>query len=409
LGKKGLKVTVICIGFSSATVNLQPWRHVFEIAKGMALKGWKITVLSNVEKELPTFETIEGIEILRLNHVMLLPIFNKREMTTILERIKPDIILWVGKPLSCLSLSRLNFINIPIIWFVETGITSLQNFMELSLREIIDSNHSLGIEILNTFFPNHFVQMVGNSSLIKGIIVPSDYIKNWLLGIGVSAKKITIIASGLDESYKNSKIIVGHSDQSNPNRTFVVVYFGSPCSLRGPDTLIKSIRAILDKQTLNINCFILSRRKEKNLNLIEDEQKLISLVQKLNLENNVKIISGELTKSELSRFVESSDVVALPFKVLQSETPLAVLEAMSHGKVVVTTRIRTLEDIVGEDRGILIDSNRPNELANAILMVLKNQSYARKIGENAREFATSTPSWSDVTQKTMSVLEEAVQ
>jgi phosphatidyl-myo-inositol dimannoside synthase len=398
------------MGFSSATVNLQPWRHVFEIAKGMTLRGWKITVISNVEKELPTSETLENIEILRLNHVMLLPIFNKREMTTILERIKPDIILWVGKPLSCLSLSRLNFIDTPIIWFVETGITSLQSFMELSLREIIEANHSLGIEILNTFFPGHLVQMVGNSSLIKGIIVPSDYIKNWLLGIGVSSKKITIIPSGLDESYKNSKIIVGRSNQSNPNKTsFTVVYFGSPCSLRGPDTLIKSIRAILDQQTLNVTCFILSRRKEKDLHLIEDERKLISLVQKLNLENNVKIISGELTKSELSRFVESSDVIVLPFKILQSETPLAVLEAMSLGKVVVTTRIRSLEDIVGEDRGILIDSSRPNELAVAILRVLKNQSYRRKIEGNAREFALSTLSWSDVTEKTISVLEKAVQ
>ena len=85
-------------------------------------------------------------------------------------------------------------------------------------------------------------------------------------------------------------------------------------------------------------------------------------MKKLNLENSVKIISGELTKSELSRFVEMSDVVALPFKVLQSETPLAVLEAMSRGKVVVTTRIRTLEDIVDEDRGILIDSNQPNRI-----------------------------------------------
>ncbi len=253
--------------------------------------------------------------------------------------------------------------------------------------------------------------MVTNSSLIKGIIVPSNYLKNWLLGIGVSEKKITIVPSGLDESYKNSKIIVTRSGQSNYplNTSFTIVYFGSPCSLRGPDILIKSLRLILDQHILNINCFILSRRKDRNIHLIEDERKLISLVQKLNLEDNVKIISGELTKSELSRFVELSDVVALPFKVLQSETPLAVLEAMSRGKVVVTHRIRTLEDIVGKDRGILIDSSQPQELANAILKVLKNQSYTRKIEENAREFAQSTPSWSDVTQKTISVLEKAVQ
>ena len=69
---------------------------------------------------------------------MLLPIFNKREMTANLDRLKPDILLWVGKPLSCLSLSRLNFINIPIIWFVETGITSVQSFSDLTFQEIIE-------------------------------------------------------------------------------------------------------------------------------------------------------------------------------------------------------------------------------------------------------------------------------
>jgi glycosyltransferase involved in cell wall biosynthesis len=141
--------------------------------------------------------------------------------------------------------------------------------------------------------------------------------------------------------------------------------------------------------------------------LRSEEKYLKELIEKLRVENRVILISGNLKKEQLMRFIQVSDVVVLPFKLLQSEIPLSVLEAMSLGKVVVTTKVRTLQEIVGKDRGILIEPNDPIILARAILDIANGEKDLEKIVMSARKFTSSLPSWDTVTDKTISILENS--
>lgn len=409
-----MNVTVICQGFINSSIHLQPWRHVHEVFRLMVAKGFEVTLLSDEAKGLPASEKVGGLEVLRLNHLMWLPLINKKRLLDVLKKREPDVIVWVGKPLSCVSLALLGFTKKPIVWIVESGVHNLRSLLGLSLKEILSRHHGfLWNEILNAIFPRFLIRKVGNSSLVKRVIVPSQYLENWLLKIGVPPRKVTVIPSALDEYYRNLPMIsngVSRTKLGFHDEDYIVTYMGSPCTLRGVDVVVRSIREILDKQNLALRCFLLSRGSAGNdIDHLKSEEKYLeNLIRKLRLDSNVQIVSGLLSREELLQFIETSDVVVLPFKLLQSETPLSVLEVMSLGKVVVTTRIRTLEEIIGKDRGLLIESSEPQQLAEAILKIANGQMNLEKIKANARKFAFSMPSWRDVAERTISVLEEAV-
>jgi glycosyltransferase involved in cell wall biosynthesis len=67
-----------------------------------------------------------------------------------------------------------------------------------------------------------------------------------------------------------------------------------------------------------------------------------SIVHKLGLEGYVKIISGMLDKLKLKHYLYLSDVIVFPFKLLFSQPPSSLLEAMRLRKVIVTTDLGTL-------------------------------------------------------------------
>lgn len=408
-----LNVTIICQGFSASLIHLQPWRHIYEVSRLALAKGIKVTILSDRVKGRPASEKVGKIEVLHLNHLMWLPIIKRRKILDVLKKSEPDVIVWCGKPLSCVSLVRLSVIRKPIVWSLESGVHSLRVLLRLSLRELLSRHHRfLWNEILNALFPRFLIRRTANSSLVKKVVVPSRYIRNWLLGIGIAPRKVTVIQSTLDEYYRSASLISTDAYKAIlgfQKRDFIVTYMGSPCTLRGSDTVIRSIPIILANQKIDLKCLILSRRPMGNIfdHLRSEEEYLRELVDKLKIKKIVKIIPGILKKEELLRFIQVSDVVVLPFKLLQSETPLSVLEAMSLGKVVVTTKIRTLQEIAGENRGVLIESSNPHRLARAILEILNGKKDVEMIIRNAQKFTSSLPSWTAVAHKTTSILEEA--
>jgi glycosyltransferase involved in cell wall biosynthesis len=413
-----MHIVVICEGFCHSSIYLQPWRHVYEISKHIVAQGKRVTILSNYAERLPTFEKIEGIDVLHLQHLMRLPITKRKYLQIVLKMIKPDVIVWFGKPLSCISLARMRFANKPIVWMVESGVHSLGHIMSLSLREIFNRNHDLLNELLNSVFPHFIIRAVANSPIVKEVIVPSQQLKQWLLGLGVSPKKLTVITSGLrayNQEQPAARLFPSLEDVRQKlgfqNSDFVLTYLGSPCTLRGPDTVIRSLPLLYRMTRRKIKLLLLSRGVLDNNpgHLKDEENYLQKIIAELKLGNKVKLISGVLSREELNQFMCMSDLIVLPFKLLQCEIPLSVYEAMSIGKVVVATRIRSLEEIVGVDRGILIESSEPHQLARAIEEIINGKRDMSALGRNAQKYASSLPKWPEVASEHDSIFERAME
>jgi glycosyltransferase involved in cell wall biosynthesis len=65
--------------------------------------------------------------------------------------------------------------------------------------------------------------------------------------------------------------------------------------------------------------------------------------------------------------------------------PMAMLEAMAHGKAIVVSPIGGIPEAVQhEQQGLLVPPGQPAELAAALLRLLQDEALRRRLGEQAR-------------------------
>jgi glycosyltransferase involved in cell wall biosynthesis len=381
----------------------------------MIRNGVSVTIFSDKAKDKGPSETFDNIQVLHVNQLFWLPIIKRRKMLTLLEESHADVILLSGRPLSCLSLSRLSKVKKPIIWMIEAGVHDVRSVLRLSAREFWNRDHTfLWNDILNALFPRRLIRRVANSSSIAKIVVPSHLMREWFLRIGVLSGKVVVIESALDEYFREfAKLAIdkGENTLGLDKRHLVVTYAGSPCTIRGSDTFVRGVQIVLAKGRVDLRCLILSRRPIDNScpHLRREEEYLRKLVTKLGLTDVVTMIPGILHRHRLTALIQASDIVVFPFKLLQSEIPLSVLEVMSLGKVVVTTRIRTLQEIAAGNRALLIEPEDHHALAKAVLDVVDHDKRTQEIRMAAQKFACSLPSWEKVGEKTFSIIRAAVQ
>lgn len=401
-----LNIAIVCEGFDRSSLLLQPWHRVYEISKRMAeKKGLSVFVISNKTADSREREEIDGIAITRIDRLTLVGIFGKRELAKAVKRNNPDVVVWYGTPLSAIYLNQLRMIGKPVIWDIDMDIPVLRTLSRLSFRELLHPDHNLFLpQLLTILYPKFIMKRIANSRLISRIVVPSQCLKSSMCKIGVHPSRIRVIPSAIErgdsDNLGDGEKKLSRSELGFKESEFIVTYFGSPCTLRGTDIAILSMQKVLASKK-NVKLMILSRRKTEagsaeNSHLRSEEDYLRKLVRRKGIESNVRIVTGILSKAQLTSYLHISDAIVLPFKIVFSEPPLSVLEAMNLGKVVVTTNLGTLSEIVGGDRGILIEPNNAQALAQAILFLVDHPKRTAQIGKNAQRFVAGLISWDQV-------------
>ena len=91
-------------------------------------------------------------------------------------------------------------------------------------------------------------------------------------------------------------------------------------------------------------------------------------------------------RNDVPQLMAGLDVYVLAS--LDEMFPVAVLEAMAAGKAIVATRVGGVPECVQEgETGLLVPSENPNALAEAILKLLRNPQLRAEMGARAREVA----------------------
>ena len=411
-----MNVTLVCQGFDHHTLRLQPWRRVYEMSKRIASKDISVTIITDGHSDQPE-ETIDKIKIIRIKHLMFAPFFKTKQLRTSILNTNPDLVVWYGTPFSAVYLTQLRSLGKPLIWDIDTDIYTLRFLSRIPHREMFHPANNLFHYLATAVFSKRIITLVANSSFITRIIVPNRHLKSTLCDKGIPSSKIAIVPSAIDVkelnqiNFENPKALRGKLGLKPED--FVFTYFGAPNTLRGPDVAIMSVQKIL-KQRRNVKLLIFSRRRvgsstpEEEYNRIEEEY-LQKLAEKLKVEDHIEIIPGYLDKTLLEEYLHASDAIVLPFRLVSSEPPLSVFEAMSLGKPVVTTDIGGLREIIGKDRGIVVESGNADELAEALLFLARNPEKLAILGKNARQYATTLPNWNDVAQQFAEVLDVASQ
>ncbi len=113
---------------------------------------------------------------------------------------------------------------------------------------------------------------------------------------------------------------------------------------------------------------------------------LRSRIQELGLTEHIKII-GEVQRAELPNYLRTMDAFIIPSH--QEGLCIAALEAMSCGVPVISTRCGGPEEyVIHEKTGLLVDSN-PAAVGNALLHLLNNKKFHRRLSEQARKIVVT--------------------
>ncbi len=166
-------------------------------------------------------------------------------------------------------------------------------------------------------------------------------------------------------------------------------------------------------QTRLIEAFELVHQKSNDAaeliivgNVRKDVPEFESTLQTVRERNpHIKItISGFLADSDIRKLYDQVDVFVYPS--LYEGFGLPVLEAMACGCPIITSNLSSLPEVVGE-AGLLVDPYNVDELADAMLKVLKNNDLKREMSkrsiDRAREF-----SWTNACNQWVTVCKQVL-
>jgi len=203
------------------------------------------------------------------------------------------------------------------------------------------------------------------------VISISNFIKNNLVEFGVNIKKIRTIYN--ISNFKNKINNINDFDNSK------IINIFSPGRLfkeKGFEFLIKAIY-IVKKINNKFILTIMGNGPQKNY--------LKKLIHKYNLKENICLVKN-INNKKIGNFYNQCDFVV--FCPIYNE-PLGrvAIEAGCYKKPVIASNVGGIPEIIKNDiSGILVEPKNIEQLARAILLLIKNRKKRLLLGKNNYEF-----------------------
>ncbi len=206
------------------------------------------------------------------------------------------------------------------------------------------------------------------------VLAPSRAVVERLLALGVAEDKIRLIPRGIDHSlFRPDKREPEAFAEFGLNGEPKVLYVGRLSREKGLDALVTGFRQTAEKLP------------GARLLLVGDGPHAHHLRRQAGGDPRI-IFTGEQTGGKLAKLYASADVFVCP-----SETETlgnTVVEAQAAGiPVVVANRGAACENVIPGETGILVDADRPEELAAALQHLLEQPELRQRMGRAAHAFA----------------------
>lgn len=383
------KILTIASEFNGEYVRYQPWRQIYEVGKIFSQRGIEFVIGTNTAEE----KSVKGLKILRLDQKKL-RILSKTSKEKILQ-FKPDVILWMGNPLSGTYIKKNSVDNIPIILYISSVHMGWKELKNLTLREIFQSNL---LNFFTAFFPLKNLVKNLNHKNISFIIVPNNTIRERLIQLGVSKHKIVKIPLCFESNIELDKL----KKIKVKKKPFTICYLGPSFSIRGTGILLEVIK-LLKKDGYNILLNFLLRSPNPDI----EKAYFKKICEKKGISENVEIKAGFLTEQVLFQEIANSDIVVIPTKYVWNEPPLAILESMMLGKPVVTSNVCGLPELVS-NLGFCTDPNEKS-FFNCIKSLIDNPQLLEEAGKKGKLFVNSLPGWDEMANSILKTMELACQ
>ncbi len=187
----------------------------------------------------------------------------------------------------------------------------------------------------------------------------------WERLLGAEESKIRVIYNGIDTN--RFRPIKAELENARPTVVSVARIDG----FKDIPSLIRAVNYVREKVP-NVECLLYGGSID-----LEYSLKCVNLVKALRLENNFKFMGS--TK-EPEKAYNRGDVVALTS--IAEGFPFSVIEAMACGKAIVASDVGGVAEAL-EGCGILVRSRNPQDMANGIIELLRNEKLRSELGAAA--------------------------
>lgn len=205
------------------------------------------------------------------------------------------------------------------------------------------------------------------------------------------------LRDAVDSDFWRQKINLTQDD-------FVVAHFGFVNHSKGIDTLLEAI-AQLNEPTIKL-LMIGGRTGASDPTNIAYSQSIDSLITELNLEEQV-IWTGYVADHDVSAYLQVADSVILPFRDGVSFRRGSLMAAIEQSCAIITTKPTLNIPEFTSDNMLLIESDNPAKLADAILSLKQSPEKRVELQQNVATLRQRFD-WNVIAKDTVSFFEQVL-
>jgi glycosyltransferase involved in cell wall biosynthesis len=266
-------------------------------------------------------------------------------------------------------------------------------FLETLRKPVVTTLHTLqldlepkGLRVLNEIL-----------SQSDAIVVMTNAAIGLLAQLGVPFKKINVIPHGCPN------IPFVNSDSIKPSiglkKRTILCTFGLISRGKGIEYAIQALPHIVAKYPEIIYLIIGETHPiVKNNEGEAYREMLLKQVKELGLENHVAFENRFLSRMELNRYLQATDIYITPYLGWNQISSGTLINSLAAGRAVVSTPYRHAKEVLNNGRGVLCDFKNSASIADAIEKLLSNKSLKREIETRAYEYSRSFI-WSRVAER----------
>jgi glycosyltransferase involved in cell wall biosynthesis len=223
---------------------------------------------------------------------------------------------------------------------------------------------------------------------------------------GIGCKKVAVIPHGCpDIPFVSSEIVkasLGLKDR------FVLSTFGLISRGKGIEYAIRALPYVIDKEPRIIYLIIGETHPEVRKTEGENyRKKLMRLVEELHLEKHVRFHNRFLSKRELIKYLQSTDVYLTPYISPNQISSGTLVYALGTGRAVISTPYLHAQEVLAEGRGLFCKFKDANSVAACIEKLLDEnlrRTMQRKAYKYSRRFV-----WSNVAKEYLKLFKRIIK
>jgi phosphatidylinositol alpha-1,6-mannosyltransferase len=237
------------------------------------------------------------------------------------------------------------------------------------------------------------------------VVAVSRYTGGLVRDLGVDASRTCVVSNGTDVARLHRSAVIERAATLRATAAIgpgpLVVTVARLVPHKGIDTVIRALPEVA-RAVPGVQYVVVGGG--------HDRARLVQLAHAAGIAHRVHFV-GCVDDDEVSAWLHACDVLALPSRERRPDVEgfgIVLLDAAACGRPVVAGRSGGIADaVIDGETGLLCDPDRTDEVARALIDVLRDRELARRLGAAGRERVERDFTWAHAGRRLHAIVENA--